>query len=228
VKTVLSAFRAEPTVLISAAVNTASTNPTLPTGNKVVNSYNIYKVINESDSPNMLLSRLSEITHPLSDDKVKAKKDKWDEKIDEVAQNYLYYFNIKVISGRKIMAANLMNVFKNTDLKNVGKSMSDVVSLAFKPNKKTGAKIARAVLSDGTTLIKSVTASGVVSETIHKLPEIASVAQRNEVIRDLAKHPIQSTICESIRRNAVERLQVTERHGNYNEKEPFKVIYGRR
>ena len=42
------------------------------------------------------------------------------------------------------MAANLMNVFKNTDLKNVGKSMSDVVSLAFKPNKKTGAKIARA------------------------------------------------------------------------------------
>ncbi len=103
--------------------------------------------------------------------------------------------NIKVISGRKIMAANLMNVFKNTDLKNVGKSMSDVVSLAFKPNKKTGAKIARAVLSDGTTLIKSVTASGVVSETIHKLPEIASVAQRNEVIRDLAKQKInQETI----------------------------------
>ena len=93
------------------------------------------------------------------------------------------------------MAANLMNVFKNTDLKNVGKSMSDVVSLAFKQNKKTGAKIARAVLSDGTTLIKSVTASGVVSETIHKLPEIASVAQRNEVIRDLAKQKInQETI----------------------------------
>lgn len=68
-------------------------NYIMETGNKVVNSYNIYKVINESDSPNMLLSRLSEITHPLSDDKVKAKKDKWDEKIDEVAQNYLYYFN---------------------------------------------------------------------------------------------------------------------------------------
>lgn len=74
------------------------------------------------------------------------------------------------------MVANLMNVFKNIDLKNVGKSMSDVVSLTFKPNKKTGAKIARAVLSDGTTLIKSVTASRVVSATIHKLPEIASVA----------------------------------------------------
>ena len=34
-----------------------------------------------------------------------------------------------------------------------------------------------------------------VSETIHKLPEIASVAQRNEVIRDLAKQKInQETI----------------------------------
>ena len=84
------------------------------------------------------------------------------------------------------MATNLMNVFKNTDLKNAGKSAADVVSLAFKPNKKTGAKIARAVLSDGTTLIKSVTASGVVSETIHKLPE---------VIKDLAKQKInQDTI----------------------------------
>lgn len=93
------------------------------------------------------------------------------------------------------MNTNLMNVFKNTDLKSVGKSATDVISLAFKPNKKTGAKIARAVLNDGTTLIKSVTASGVVSETIHKLPEISSVVQRNEVIKDLAKQKInQETI----------------------------------
>lgn len=42
--------------------------------------------------------------------------------------------------------------------------------------------MARAILSDGTTLIISVTASGVVLETINKLPEIASVAQRKEVI----------------------------------------------
>ena len=39
------------------------------------------------------------------------------------------------------MAANLMNVFKNTDFKNVGKSMSDVASLAFKPNKKRVPKL---------------------------------------------------------------------------------------
>ena len=51
------------------------------------------------------------------------------------------------------MATNLMNVFKNVDLQGVGKTAANIVSLAFKPNKKTGAKIARAVLDDGTTLI---------------------------------------------------------------------------
>lgn len=86
------------------------------------------------------------------------------------------------------MATNLMNVFKNVDLQGVGKTAANIVSLAFKPNKITGAKIARAVLlDDGTTLIKTVTASGVVSETIHRLPEITSIVQRNEVIKDLCK-----------------------------------------
>ena len=48
---------------------------------------------------------------------------------------------------------------------------------------------------DGTTLIKTVTASGVVSETIHRLPEITSTVQRNEVIKDLCKQKInQETI----------------------------------
>lgn len=93
------------------------------------------------------------------------------------------------------MATSLMNIFKQSDLKSVGKTTSNVISLSFKPNKKTGAKIARAVLDDGTALIKSVTPSGVVSETIHKLPEIVSVAQRNNVIKDLSKQKInQETI----------------------------------
>ena len=93
------------------------------------------------------------------------------------------------------MATNLMNVFKNVDLQGVGKTAANIVSLAFKPNKKTGAKIARAVLDDGTTLIKTVTASGVVSETIHRLPEITSTVQRNEVKisanKKLIRKPLQ-------------------------------------
>ncbi len=93
------------------------------------------------------------------------------------------------------MSTSLLSVFKNVDLKDLGKTTANIVSLAFKTNQKTGAKIARAVLDDGRTLIKTVTASGVVSETIHKIPEILSVAQRNEVIKDLAKQKInQETI----------------------------------
>ena len=34
------------------------------------------------------------------------------------------------------MATNLMNVFKTVDLQGVGKTAANIVSLAFKPNKK--------------------------------------------------------------------------------------------
>lgn len=85
------------------------------------------------------------------------------------------------------MSINLPNIFKNAELKNYEKSTANLISLAFITNKRTGAKIARAVLDNGTTLIKTVTASGVVSEIKHTIPEILSVAQRNDIIRDLAK-----------------------------------------
>ena len=86
------------------------------------------------------------------------------------------------------MSTNLMNIFKGVDLRGVGKTVSNVVSLAFKTNGKTGAKIARAVLDDGTTLIKTITASGVVSEAVHRIPEITSVIQRNGIVKDLFKN----------------------------------------
>ena len=85
------------------------------------------------------------------------------------------------------MSTNLLNIFKTKDLRDVGKTAADIVSLTFKTNSKTGAKTARAVLNDGTTLIKTITASGVISEKAATLPKITSVLQRNEVIKDLAK-----------------------------------------
>lgn len=88
------------------------------------------------------------------------------------------------------MSFNLMTVFKNSDLQQFGQTAANIVSLAFKTNKKNGARIARAVLDNGTTLIKTVTASGAVMEQVIKLPEINSIAQRNNVIRDLAKSKI--------------------------------------
>ncbi|MDD3193561.1 MAG: Trp family transcriptional regulator [Oscillospiraceae bacterium] len=89
------------------------------------------------------------------------------------------------------MSTNLMTVFKNSDLQKFGQTAANIVSLAFKVDKKNGARIARAVLENGTTLIKKVTASGVVLEQVLKLPEITSVVQRNDVIRDLAKNKIK-------------------------------------
>ena len=88
------------------------------------------------------------------------------------------------------MPFNLMTVFKRADLKQFGQAAENVVSLAFKTNSKTGTRIARAVFDNGTTLIKTVTATGTVLEEVIKLPEITSIAQRNEVIRDLAKNKI--------------------------------------
>lgn len=89
------------------------------------------------------------------------------------------------------MAFNLMTVFNNSDLQKFGQTAANVVSLAFKTNKKNGARIARAVLDNGTTLIKTVTATGVVLEEIVNLPAINSIAQRNEVILDLTKNHIK-------------------------------------
>lgn len=86
---------------------------------------------------------------------------------------------------------NLVNVFKNAELKKeVGKTTANIVSLVLKTNGKTGAKMARAVLDDGRVLIKTITPSGIVSESIIKIPEIASIAQRNGIIKDLAKQKI--------------------------------------
>lgn len=58
----------------------------------IVNGFNIYKVIAESDSPSVLLSKMADMIVPLATSKIKAKTDNWEEQKDDVYQNYLYYF----------------------------------------------------------------------------------------------------------------------------------------
>ena len=97
------------------------------------------------------------------------------------------------------MSLNLMTVFKTSDLQKFGQTASNVVSLAFKTNKKNGSKIGRAVLDNGTTLIKTVTATGVEIGQVLKIPEINSIAQRNAVIKDLTKNKItQEELAEKL------------------------------
>ncbi len=88
------------------------------------------------------------------------------------------------------MAFNLLTVFQNTDLQKFGQSAENIISLAFRTNRKTDARVARAVLDNGTTLIKTVTATGAVLMETIKLPQIMSTAQRNNVIKDLYKNKI--------------------------------------
>ncbi|MFC5404648.1 DUF262 domain-containing protein [Cohnella soli] len=64
-------------------------------GNDVMNSFNIYKIITESDSPISLLSLLSDRVNPIPVSSIAAKMDNVDEQ-DEfgVYQNYLHYFKV--------------------------------------------------------------------------------------------------------------------------------------
>ena len=67
----------------------------------IVNGFNIYKVISESDSPSVLLSRLADILVPLENSKIKATMENYNEEIDGVYQNYLHYFEVhKFWEGR--------------------------------------------------------------------------------------------------------------------------------
>ena len=58
----------------------------------VVNGFNIYKVISESESPSALLSRMTDMTAPLEASKIMANNDEVNEEKDGVYQNYLHFF----------------------------------------------------------------------------------------------------------------------------------------
>ena len=64
-------------------------------GNKVMNSFNMYKIISESDSPISLLSSLSDRVNPIPINLIVAKMDNVEEKDEDgVYQNYLHYFKV--------------------------------------------------------------------------------------------------------------------------------------
>ena len=58
----------------------------------IVNSFNIYKVIAESDSPGVLLSKMADMVVPLRAHMIKANTDDLHDEKDGVYQNYLHYF----------------------------------------------------------------------------------------------------------------------------------------
>lgn len=71
-------------------------------GNDVMNSFNIYKIITESDSPISLLSALSDRVNPIPVGLIVAKMDNVEEQDeDEIYKNYLHYFKVnKFMEGQ--------------------------------------------------------------------------------------------------------------------------------
>ena len=64
-------------------------------GKDVMNSFNIYKIITESDSPISLLSALSDRINPIPVGLIVAKTDNVEEQDEDgVYQNYLHYFKV--------------------------------------------------------------------------------------------------------------------------------------
>ena len=68
----------------------------------VINSFNIYKIITEADSPVSLLSVLSDKVRPLPNSSIAAKKDSIEDQDDEgIYQNYIHYFKVnKFMEGK--------------------------------------------------------------------------------------------------------------------------------
>lgn len=60
--------------------------------NGLINSFNLYKEITESDSPLTLFSKLSEKIQPLDRKQLKSNQDNIDLVEGEIPQNFLYYF----------------------------------------------------------------------------------------------------------------------------------------
>lgn len=91
------------------------------------------------------------------------------------------------------MKKGLLFLFTENDFKKpiegASYDVSDIVLLAYVTNKSTGERFARAVMSDGTALIKPVTAKGGEASIEYVIPAYRNTTERNAVIVELADKP---------------------------------------
>ena len=91
------------------------------------------------------------------------------------------------------MPINLLNAFNSKDFKNSGKKTFELVELTFKINPTSGARFARAVFEDGSTLVKQVS-EGATDKKLMQFPKITSIPQRTKIIKELNKEYTQQDI----------------------------------
>ena len=91
------------------------------------------------------------------------------------------------------MEKGLLSVFTEDDFDEAvtggAYGLEDIVSLSYVMNKSTGERFARAVLEDGTTLIKPAFTRGGNYQVEHVIPPYSTTAERNAIIAELADDP---------------------------------------
>ncbi|MBQ8955354.1 MAG: MarR family transcriptional regulator [Lachnospiraceae bacterium] len=91
------------------------------------------------------------------------------------------------------MEKGLLSLFTEDDfeqdINGAAYSLADIISLSYVMNKSTGERFARAVLEDGTTLIKPALTRSGSADIEHVIPPYRTTAERNAVISELADDP---------------------------------------
>lgn len=95
------------------------------------------------------------------------------------------------------MAPDLMTLFTGGDLpKKKRLAADDIVSLSYGIKKRSGEQFAKATLNDGTSYIRSLSKSGVDSQTMIKIPEYSSREERDEIVMDLLEKYVQDDVAD--------------------------------
>lgn len=92
------------------------------------------------------------------------------------------------------MSDNLLNVFANES----AVSTEELVSLNIGIKKRTGEKFAKAITADGKTYIKTLSKSGIVQNSIIKIPPHSTKEERDNIISELSEKYTQDDIADML------------------------------
>lgn len=77
-------------------------------------------------------------------------------------------------------------------------SAEDIVSLNIGFKKRTGERFAKATTSDGRTFIKTLSRTGVETDSVIKIPAYSTREERDEIIQDLSADYVQDDIADML------------------------------
>lgn len=85
---------------------------------------------------------------------------------------------------------NLMQVFKNDF------PPSEIEAMSFAIKKRTGERIAKATLRDGTTYVRTLSERGIDTKKMIKIPDYQTKEQRDEIVMELLNDYVQDDVAD--------------------------------